>query len=357
MAKYMGREMTRRELLGSAGNISQLVCARRYELLDGRGDGVKAVEVDTGGGLEFTLLQDKCLDIYDVRYKGVNLGFISKPGISAPQYFNPQGEFPYYFQSGLLATCGLRNVGSGGEDEGERLPVHGRIGSASAENVSVSAEWEGDEYVLEVSGEMREAALFGESIRLRRRVAARLGGNSIKVTDRVENETCRGEPLMLLYHINFGFPFLGPELRLLLPKGTAARPRDAAAAAGMGACRAFTAPEDFYQEQVFYHDMPDLPGGQACALLRNDGLGLAVAIRYDVSALPFLTQWKSMASGDYALGIEPGTCHVEGRAKERREGTLKTLEPFGAFETGFELTVLEGAETERFMKNYGIEME
>lgn len=357
MAMYLGKEMTRRDLLRSVGNISQLARARYCELLDGRGGGVKAVEVVTGGGLEFTLLQDKCLDVFDMRYKGLNLGFIAKPGIASPQYFNPQGEFPYYFQGGLLATCGLRNAGSGGVDGGEQLPLHGRIGCTPADHAAISAGWEGDEYLLEVSGQMREAALFGENMVLRRRIRTRLGANSFKIIDRVENEGCRAEPLMLLYHINFGFPFLGPGLHLKLPKGVVTRARDEVAAPGVGGCRAFSAPEDQFHEQVFYHDMPALHGGAACVLLRNDALGISVAIRYDVNRLPFLTQWKSMASGDYALGIEPGTCHVEGRAKERQGGTLMMLEPYGSYECGFELTVLEAGETGVYLRDCGMELE
>jgi hypothetical protein len=248
-------------------------------------------------------------------------------------------------------------VGGENEDMGERLPQHGRIGGAPAEGLGVSARWEGDEYLLHVSGEMREAALFRENLVLRRRVETRLGANSFKIIDRVDNETCSAEPLMLLYHINFGFPFLGPELRLLLPKGARTRPYSEAASKGLDACRAFEAPVDGYPEQVFEHMLPPRPGGDTGVLLVNGGLGLAVAIRYSIDQLPFLTQWKSMASGDYALGVEPGNCHVEGRAKERQNGTLAFLEPFGSTAFELEIGVLEGREIEGYIEESGLEYE
>lgn len=350
MAKYMGKEMTRQDILRSTGHISQIARARSCELLAGRGGGCKAVEVVTGGGLEFTLLQDKCLDVFDLRYKGVNLSFIAKAGATAPQYFNPHNEFSHYFQGGFVATCGLRNAGAGGADEGEQHTLHGRIGNTPAENVGISAVWQGDEYRMSVTGEMREAALFKENLVLRRRVETSLGSNSFKIIDRVDNETCDAEALMLLYHINFGFPFLGPGLRLLLPKGTGALARDEEGAKGIGSHRSFEAPVDGFKEQVFYHRMPSLPNGDTCVLLKNAALGLGVFIKYNVNRLPVTTEWKCVASGDYALGIEPANCHVEGRAQERRAGTLQVLEPFGSAEFEVEIGVLEGVGIEDFIQ-------
>lgn len=357
MAKLYGKEMTRRDILRSVGNLSQIAGARNVTLADGRAGGCRAVEAATGGGLEFTVLQDRCLDVFDARYKGVNLSFAAKAGAVAPQYWDAHDQFHYYFQGGLIYTCGLRNAGAGGDDMGEHHPQHGRIGCVPAENFGVSARWEGDEYLIDISGEMREAALFKESLRLRRRITTRLGANSFRIHDRVDNESCNAEALMLLYHVNFGFPFLGPHLRLLLPKGTKTRPRDEEAAKGIASFKSFESPVDGYKEQCFYHDMPSLPGGETCVLLKNEALNLAVWMKYNVNRLPVTTQWKCMASGDYALGIEPANCRVEGKAKERREGTLRFLEPFGSAEFALELGVLEGGEICSFMRECALELE
>ena len=34
-----------------------------------------------------------------------------------------------------------------------------------------------------------------------------------------------------------------------------------------------------------------------------------------------------MRAGFYAVGVEPGNCHVEGRVKERERGTLQMIAP------------------------------
>lgn len=347
----MGKELTRKEILRSVGQISQIASARSCQLLTGRAGGCKTIEVTTGGGLSFTALQDRCLDLVDFRYKGVNLSFLAKPGITAPQYFDPHDQFRYYFQAGFLYTCGLRNVGTGDTDGGEQHPLHGRIGSISADNIGVSTRWEGDEYHLDIFGDMRESALFGENLLLSRRIETCLGANSLRIIDRVANETCNAENMMLLYHINFGFPFLGPELRLLLPEGTLTQPRDEDAVKGIDAFRRFEEPVDEYREQCFYHKPAAAGDGTSLALLLNGGLNLAVWIKYNVNQLPCLTQWKCMASGDYALGIEPANCHVEGRAKERLKGTLQSLEPFATREFELEIGVLDGSEIDEFLRN------
>ena len=52
-----------------------------------------------------------------------------------------------------------------------------------------------------------------------------------------------------------------------------------------------------------------------------------MTIRYHADTLPVLTQWISPMAGDYALGLEPGTCHVESLSGEERRGTLQYLQP------------------------------
>ena len=64
---------------------------------------------------------------------------------------------------------------------------------------------------------MREAELFGENMVLRRSIESVAGSKSIKVIDEIENEAYRDEPLMLLYHINLGYPFLTPAMKFYIP--------------------------------------------------------------------------------------------------------------------------------------------
>jgi hypothetical protein len=75
-------------------------------------------------------------------------------------------------------------------------------------------------------------------------------------------------------------------------------------------------------------------------MLHNPKLGMAAIVRYDAEALPLLCEWKCMHAGDYALGLEPTTAGVMGRAAVRKEGGLPMLAPgeSRAFSLSIELT-------------------
>src|SRR6185312_8992267 len=91
------------------------------------------------------------------------------------------------FFGGLLTTCGLTQVGSPNEDEGEALGLHGRIANVPAEEVRWGSAWEGDELTFWIAGTMREARLFGPDMRLHRRISTRLGSRTLRIENTVEN--------------------------------------------------------------------------------------------------------------------------------------------------------------------------
>ena len=55
--------------------------------------------------------------------------------------------------------------------------------------------------------------------------------------------------------------------------------------------------------------------------LTNEKLGKKVTVRYDEKEMTYLTEWKSMVAGDYALGLEPSTTHLG------KDFATKTLKP------------------------------
>jgi hypothetical protein len=64
------------------------------------------------------------------------------------------------------------------------------------------------------------------------------------------------------------------------------------------------------------------------AAVRNDQLGLELAVSFDTTSLPALFQWKLMSADAYVLGLEPANCPViEGRAAARAAGALPVLAP------------------------------
>jgi hypothetical protein len=85
------------------------------------------------------------------------------------------------------------------------------------------------------------------------------------------------------------------------------------------------------------------PDGYVRAGLVNpEGFGFYV--RYRQRELPCFNEWKMMGEGVYAVGIEPATNWVTGRAKERERGALQILQPGEQRRYHLEFGLLTGLE-------------
>ena len=99
------------------GDLSQIAGVKRYTLAEGKAAGVEAVDVETGGGLCYTVLPGRGMDIARLTYKGVPVSFMSKTRVVGPQYYEPEGfNWMRSFFGGMLTTCGLSNAGIPCED-------------------------------------------------------------------------------------------------------------------------------------------------------------------------------------------------------------------------------------------------
>ena len=327
-------------VLSKVGSMRQVAGIRRAVLDDGKERGLRVAEFRNGGGLAFTVLLDRGLDIADASFGGVSLAFMGPGSFGHPAHYDAAGlGWLRNWGGGLLTGCGLRSVGAPSEFDGEALGLHGRLSNTPAEDVKCYEEWTSSRYILSLSGTMREARLFGENLTLTRRITTEFGVNTITIADTVRNCGFRPSHATLLYHMNFGWP--------LIDTGTVIEavphevvPRDGVAAAGLDAWSKFQEPDSNYKEQCFYHDIPTGSNGMASIALHNPALGLKVLLAYRKAELPFLTQWKNAGSGEYVMGIEPGNCHVEGPAAERDKfKSLRILQPGESFETHLELSV------------------
>jgi hypothetical protein len=249
------------------------------------------------------------------------------------------------FHGGLITTCGLTYLGAPGSDGDEELGIHGRISYTAARNVLVDNYWDGDDYIMSVQGRLTESTVFGNTLVLSRRIWARLGESRFFVDDSIENRGQEPSPFMLLYHINFGFPLVHRDSRLLLPTVNA-EPRDAAAQVGLEHFDRLEDPSPDYAERVYFHDMQPNADGHVHAAVANPELGdgIGMYMRYDPRELPCFTEWKMMNSDEYVVGLEPGNCLPLGRAIERREGRLQHLGPGEEKHIRLELGVLDGSQ-------------
>ncbi|RFB17443.1 DUF4432 family protein [Bacillus sp. HNG] len=348
----MGKiDFNKREILRHVGDFSQILGFKDYTLNGGKSQGVRAIDVKNGSGLEFTVLADRAMDIAWLSYKGCNLSYISKTGIVSPVYYNEVGtHFFRSFSAGFLTTCGLLNVGSPGIENGEQLGLHGRISNTPSEAVSYDMEWIEGIPTLRVKGKMREAKVFGENVTLNREMITKGGENKIKIRDTVENNGFRNEPIMLLYHFNLGYPLLDENAYLEIPS-IKVTPRDAEAEKGIGHYDVLQGPTHGYSEQVFYHDVKAKNNGKTSVALINEKLALAVAIHFNKNELFNLTQWKQMGEGEYVLGIEPCNCFVEGKEDSKNKGVLEYLKPGEIRTFEVEIEIVDGINEIQRIKN------
>ena len=307
----------------------QACTLRRVTLDEGKARGTQVIEVTTAGGLSLDILPDAGLDIGQVRCRGTNVSFISKNGYDSPTAINPhEDEFLRTFPGGMLYTCGLRSTGGAHRDGSEWHPLHGRYHSLQAEQVAAYVE---DDTVI-IRGVMRETALFGHCLQLTRVIRIPVFGTEVTVEDSLVNLAHAPEEYAQLYHCNFGWPLVDEHAEILLPEKRRTTPRTDFAATGLGREHTCTAPVPGEEERVFFHEDMD-----RTVTLRNQPLGLQVTLTWS-DTLPILAHWRSMASGDYVIGLEPTNCYIMGRKQEREHGTLPVLQPGQTVKTSIHFT-------------------
>ena len=129
---------------------------------------------------------------------------------------------------------------------------------------------------------------------------------------------------MQIYHCNFGYPLLSEKAKLILPDERETIPRTEFAKTGLGRECEFDKPVPDEEERVFFQKMKQ----DFQAVLINPDLRVRMTMTWSGDTLPILSQWRSMASGDYVLGLEPTNCYIMGRRDERENGTLPVLKAF-----------------------------
>jgi len=305
----LGKEIEKDEVLNSIGDISQIGGISSFEFNDGVSKGVRAIEIKTIAGLNMTVLLDRGMDISFLSYKSVPISFRSKVRETSPTYFESRGyEFLRTFFGGFLTTCGLTYMGPQSKNGGEEFGLHGRISNISAENVWADGEWSEKTYKIWVYGKVREAKFFGDYLQLTRKITTYMDKPEITIEDTVENIGKRKPPLMILYHLNFGYPFLNSNSKII--EGEAeVKPLNENSERDFNKYREFCKPTVGFKEQAFLHDIkPDSDGNSNIALVDstfNDGNGLGIWLKFNKDNLPYLLEWKNASPGENVCGLEP----------------------------------------------------
>lgn len=330
------------QLMRKLGNMDQIAGIRESEYTDSSRKGLRTLEIYNAAGLRFTVLPDRCMDIYDFSYKGCNLSFHAKNGLSTGRN-TAEDEFFHQWPGGMLFTCGLANVGNACVDDGVH-PIHGRIGSTPAKHVSISEDWQDDNYILSVSGEMWETRLYGRQLSLHRTISTGLYDKTVKITDTIKNHGNVDEEFMLLYHINYGYPLLDANGTVVCSSASV-QPQNEHSRDCVHLCE----PDAQPLHQLYLHTYK---GDFAHAAVINPNMKLAGYVEFDTSTLPYLCEWKHMSPHDYVVALEPCNCIGLGRVEERKNGTLQVLRAYSSVSHALSLGVLDGdVDIQTFIKS------
>ncbi len=301
-------KLSKTELLKRIGSVEQIGGIKDFTFNDGKAKGVRAIEVNTGV-IRFTILADRGMDIADAYFENTPVSWISKTGITSPAFYEKDGAgFLRGFYGGLVTTCGLKNLGGPYAGEG----LHGRAANLPAEKVSVNAEWIGDDYVMEVSGTMRESVVFGCNLIWKRTIRTKLFADSFTLEDTVTNESFNKEDIALCYHCNFGYPLVSENSKIV---GVPEEYAD------------ICAPVHGIDEECI-----DVPYDANEVRVGIENADIGAYITYSPRNLRDFLIWKMVGESEYVIGLEPRTSS-KGGEELHKNNLLLGLEPFEKYST------------------------
>jgi hypothetical protein len=357
MVQAHGRQLDRTALARRAGDLSALGGVRKVVLEDGAERGIRALEFRTGSGLAFEVLVDRAMDIGPAEHAGRSFGWRSATGFRHPalhEYRDEDGLSWLRSFSGLTVTGGLDHTLFTAEVDASQYHypfrktvwngLHGRVANIPARLTGYGEDWVSpDRCVLWAEGEVRQAAVFAEHLRLRRRIEADLGGNSIRLIDTVTNHGFDPTPHMFLYHINLGWPLVDEGSRFVAPIARTRFATDAVRQQRIS-YQTLPPPQPGFVEQVYAHDVVAEAGGRLAAAVVNDRLQFGVQLEWNAGEFPYFFEWLHLHEGAYAVGLEPSTHDVGGEAAARENGSMTWLNAGESRSYHTTFTVLDGSD-------------
>ncbi|MEO6609933.1 MAG: aldose 1-epimerase family protein [Aestuariivirga sp.] len=359
MTNLYGKPVNAAMLAERTGSLAQFGGVRLVTLENGVERGIRMLEFHTGSGLYFTVLVDRAMDIAEVSHNGRAIGWHSPTGFRHPGLHDHEGEQGIGWVrsfSGFLSTCGLDHILGPEEVSAENYNypyrksvqhgLHGRIGSIPAKLSGYGERWEGNRCILFAEGVVAQAAVFGEVLHLHRRIEVDLGGNEIRLTDRVVNAGFAKTPHMFFYHVNLGYPVIDEGSRYLAPIRDviwASHEGKGLQSQGVGYQRCPT-PQANFREQVWAYEMAANSKGSVPVAVVNDRLGLGICVETRKDQLPCAYQWQNFLAGHYVMAIEPSTHHIKGNSFARERGEMIWLDAGEERSYDTKFTVLDGVD-------------
>ena len=320
------QELSRLELRQRTVDGRGISEIRSLEVADGPGRGQRLISIRNASGIGMEIAPDRGFDISSASWRGINVGWNSANGLPWPtKPIDAEDGVGFYRNlDGFLVTCGLDHIGAARRADASHFihkhrkevfhPLHGRISSQRATVTGYGIDWDREHPIIWAEGVVKQTAIFGENLVMRRRIEVDVFGNSIRVDDNVENRGFRPTPHAIPYHVNFGYPFLDEVTQIsgdldgqLMSafNGEDKRPRDDFV--------------DYFQEFPIVSTTP-----KATVEVRNAALtgGVRASISYPCNLLPNFGIWRAYQSGVYALALEPMRRTEADSRSNVRVGTL-----------------------------------
>lgn len=310
-------------------------------LRGGLRDGVDVIEVDNGT-FRCVLVPTRGMGIWHAMQGSISLGWRSPvKGPVHPTFVRLNEASGIGWLDGfdeLLCRCGLESNGAPEFNANGtlRYPLHGKIANLPAHRVEVTID--GDSGEISVTGTVDEARLFGNKMRMVSRYTTRAGQPGITITDTITNISATPGDLELLYHTNFGQPFVVPGSKVALPFSRLA-PRDEVAVGNVGQWDTYGPEQPELGEAVFFCQPIGDSGGWTRAVLHNPSADQGLSYHFNTNQLPYFTLWKNRQAeiDGYVTGLEPGVNFPNRKSFEKEHGRVAVLAP-GESRT-FELTL------------------
>ena len=177
------------------GHESQIRGVEEHRLVGGKGDGMRLYEINNGKGLMITVSPDRNGDITRLRYKGINLSYMSPCGYVAPSYYDEvDNHWLRSFTAGFLTTCGLENVGVPNTDEGVDVPLHGSLANIPCER----AYWTEEEGKFVIHTMTRDEVIFGRKFQFERKLVVSTEKNEFEIYDTIINTGAEEQAMEIL---------------------------------------------------------------------------------------------------------------------------------------------------------------
>ncbi|MCS7120820.1 MAG: aldose 1-epimerase family protein [Nitrososphaerota archaeon] len=331
----------------------------KKRLHGGLSEDVDVITVDNGR-LSYVIVPTRGMSIWKGEYDGNFLGWASpvKDPVN-PCFINLEARGGLGWLDGFnewIVRCGLSSLGAPcidtiidnmGRRKDVALTLHGRIANIPASKVTVRIGLK-PPYEILVEGTVYERTMFGPNLALKTSLSTAPGSNSLKIHDSIVNMRSIPDEMQILYHCNFGPPFLEEGARLIAPVKRVA-PRDSISSQDAKPFNIFDSPKNGFVEKVYFMELLADKNDRTCVMLVNKSGDKAVSLSYSLTALPFFTLWKNTAALEdgYVVGLEPGTSFPNPKPFERQRKRVTELKPGAQYNIEITLSVHIGKEYTR----------